>query len=350
MFAKKINEPKDIIFVGVILFLLLFSVFILRSIAPSLFPLYFFYLIISIVIFIIFSKVSFNIFSLFSNHFYVASILLLFLPIAIGQLTRGTIRWINLGPLTIQPSEIVRPLLFVFFANYLSDKTLKLGHLLKAILLFLLPFILILIQPSLGVAVLTAIGFFGIVLSSNFNKKYLLTGLFLFLCIVPIGWKILAPYQKERITTFINPQSDPYGGGYNSMQSMIAVGSGKIWGRGLGKGIQTQLSFLPERHTDFIFASISEELGFLGAFVLIVFLFILLFKIASFVGKASSPSARAFISGTFLVFLIQTIVHIGMNMGLLPITGVTLPLVSAGGSSLIASMISLGIIFGAIEK
>ena len=349
MFTKKINEPKDLVFVGVILFLLLYSLFVLKSIAPFLFPTYLFYVVFSIAIFFLFSKISFNIFSIFSKQFYIVSILFLVLPVIIGQITRGTIRWINLGPLTIQPSEIVRPFLFIFFSNFLAGKELKINKFIKSIFLFSLPFVLILIQPSLGVAVLTAIGFLGIILASNFNKKYLIIGFLSLILIIPIVWNILAPYQKERVMTFINPQSDPFGGGYNSMQSMIAVGSGKLLGRGLGKGVQTQLSFLPERHTDFIFASISEELGFLGAIVLILGLFLLFYKLASFINRTKDVSARAFISGLFLVLLVQTIVHIGMNMGLLPITGVTLPLVSAGGSSLIATMMSLGIVLGTIK-
>jgi len=349
MFVKKLNEPKDFVFVGVILFLLLYSMFVLRSIAPFLFPTYLFYVFFSIVIFFIFSKITFNIFTLFSKQFYIGSIIFLILPVIIGQITRGTFRWIDLGLSTIQPSEIVRPFLFIFFSSFLAGENIKFNKFIKSLLLFLLPFILILVQPSLGVAILTAIGFLGILLASNFEKKYLIAVFLSILLVIPIVWSILAPYQKQRVTTFLNPQSDPFGGGYNSMQSMIAVGSGKFWGRGLGKGVQTQLAFLPERHTDFIFASISEELGFFGAIVLIIGLLLLLYKLASFINRTNNPAARAYISGLFLVLLVQTIVHIGMNMGLLPITGVTLPLVSAGGSSLIATMMSLGIVLGAIH-
>ena len=349
MFAKKINEPKDLVFIGIIFFLLLYSVFVLRSIAPFLFPTYLFYIGFSVFIFFLFSKVSFNIFRIFSKQFYIGSIVLLILPVIIGQITRGTIRWINFGPLTIQPSEIIRPFLFIFFADFLAGENLKINKFFKSILLFLLPFILILIQPSLGVATLTAIGFLGIIFASNFNKKYLVLAFLPLLFVIPLIWSILAPYQQQRVMTFLNPQSDPFGGGYNSMQSMIAVGSGKFWGRGLGKGVQTQLSFLPERHTDFIFASISEELGFFGSIVLVVGLLLLLYKLASFINKTDDIAARAFISGLFLVLLVQSVVHIGMNMGLLPITGVTLPLVSAGGSSLIATMMSLGIVLGSIK-
>jgi len=136
------------------------------------------------------------------------------------------------------------------------------------------------------------------------------------------------------------------GGGYNSIQSTISVGSGKITGRGLGSGIQTQLSFLPERHTDFIFASISEEMGFVGALILITATIFLFWRMLYIMENSINPSARAFISGLFLTLFAQIFIHVGMNMGLLPITGVPYPLVSAGGSSLLATMISLGILVG----
>ena len=202
---------------------------------------------------------------------------------------------------------------------------------------------LILIQPSLGVAILMVLGFLGVLIASDFKKRYLLVGLGIFLILIPIFWSILAPYQKLRILTFIDPTKDPYGAGYNSLQSQIAVGSGKILGRGLGKGVQTQLSFLPERQTDFIFASISEELGILGSAIVMFFLFFILFKLASFTSGAINPTARAYLAGLFLMLLSQIIIHIGMNMGLLPITGVPLPLVSAGGSSLMGTVAGLAI-------
>lgn len=349
MFDKIDKEPKEYVFIGTVFFLLVFGLFVLRSIAPFIFPIYFLYIFFSIILFFVFSKIKFEIISLFSKHFYFVSIFILSLPIIIGQITRGAVRWINLGPLTMQPSEISRPFLYIFFANLVTGNLLSTKRFINSLILFFLPFFLILIQPSLGVAILTSVGFLGILLASDFNKKSLLLGFLSLLVILPLGWKILAPYQKQRVLSFFDPGSDPLGGGYNSLQSIIAVGSGKMLGRGLGKGVQTQLSFLPERHTDFVFASISEELGFLGAFILASALFLLLFKLATYINSSQSPQARAFVSGLFLVLLVQTIVHIGMNLGLLPITGIPLPLISAGGSSLIATMIGLGVVLGSLK-
>lgn len=334
-----------------IFFLLTFGLLILKSVAPSLFPLYFFYVFLGVISFFTFSSIDFTILSLFKNHFYILSIFLLLLPLFIGQVTRGAIRWIPIGELTIQPAELARPFLLVFFANYLTSNELNLKVLGKAFLLLTIPLFLILIQPSLGVTILTFASFFGVLLSSNLDKRYYLFGFIFLLLFLPISWKyLLADYQKARVISFLDPGADPKGVGYNSIQSMISVGSGELFGRGLGKGVQTQLSFLPERHADFIFASIAEELGMAGLLIILgltLYLFIGLIKIME---NAESIPARAFISGLFLSMLAQVFVHVGMNVGLLPITGIPYPLVSAGGSSLLATMISFGIAVSAQKK
>jgi rod shape determining protein RodA len=347
MFNIKATVKKETPIVVGIFVLLLFGTVILHSIAKNLFPLQYLYLVLAIVLFYFLSKVDFDIIALFSKYLYIGSIILLVLPLLIGQITRGTVRWIPIGALTIQPSEIVRPFLFIFFAHFLADKELTLKRLGQAVILFIVPFFLIFIQPSFSVAVLSAIGFLGIIFASTINKK---TILFIFLGAVvflPLVWTILVPYQRERISSFLSPANDPYGAGYNSLQSKIAVGSGGILGLGLGKGIQTQLAYLPERQTDFIFASTAEELGFVGAAFLIVGLFYLLFCLTGIMENAQSPAARAYVSAFTLTLFVQIVIHIGMNMGLLPITGVPLPLVSAGGSSLIGTMIGFAIAIGA---
>ena len=342
--SKKISIDY-ILFISIGLLFLL-SAIALRSVAPSLFPLYYLYFVLSILVFFLFLVIDFEIISLFSKHIYWGSIVLLLLPLLIGQVTRGAVRWIPIGPLSIQPAEIVRPFLLVFFANYLTEKSLDIKRLAKALLYFALPLFLIIIAPSFGVAVLTTLGFIGVILASGLNKKYLLTGVAIALIAVPLVWNILAPYQRSRVFSFLNPSEDPLGAGYNSIQSMVSVGSGMLVGRGLGKGVQTQLAFLPEKHTDFIFAAVSEELGFIGATITILCLFVLFWRLIKIIESARSFAARAFVSGLFLTLFIETLIHIGMNLGLLPITGIPLPLVSAGGSSLIATMTGLGIALG----
>lgn len=163
------------------------------------------------------------------------------------------------------------------------------------------------------------------------------------LFLAPVFYMKLESYQKQRIITFINPNNDPQGAGYNIVQSIIAVGSGGFFGRGLGSGIQTQLRFLPERNTDFVFASVAEELGFLGVLILILFYSFLFLRIIHIMSLVRYDIGKLYISGFFLGFLFQTFVHMGMNLGIMPVTGVPLPIISAGGSSLLATMISLGI-------
>lgn len=343
----KMLKRVDLLLALSLFLLFLVSLIILKSIAPSIFPSHLIYLLIASITFIIFTQIDFDILLLFAKHLYIGSLILLLITLIIGQASRGVVRWISLGTLTLQPAEIVRPFLLVFFANQLTDRDLGFRKFLTILGLFLLPFILILIQPSLGVALLTAVGFLGILLASPVKKKYLLWLVIVIAGLLPLFWQILASYQKARIIAFINPFKDPLGRGYNAIQSMISVGSGKFWGRGLGKGVQTQLAFLPERQTDFIFASISEELGFVGAVSVLLGIFILLWRLTVFLESSINPAARAFISGLILTLFLQIFIHVGMNIGLVPITGVPLPLISAGGSSLLTTMIGLGIAQGA---
>ncbi len=329
-----------------IFLLLVFSFFILNSIMPSIFPSYYWYFVLGIIAFLIFSLFDFEILSVFSRYFYIISIILLLITLVIGQVTRGTVRWIPIGSLSIQTSEIVRPFLLIFFANYITEKKLTMKRLFQILVLMAIPLFLILVQPSLGVTALTAVGFLGLFLASEIEKKYFLYIGLITLILVPLVFVFLAPYQKTRITAFLDPTSDPLGVGYNAIQSTISVGSGKLLGRGLGRGVGTQLAFLPERHTDFVFASIAEELGFVGAIVLLLITFFLFIRIIGYTERAINIPARLFLGGLFLTFFAQTAIHVGMNMGLLPITGVPYPLVSAGGSSLLATMTSLGIVMG----
>jgi rod shape determining protein RodA len=333
-----------------VFFLVALSVFLLKSVSPSLFPSYYIYIAVGILVMWFFSQIGFDVISLFSKYFYISSIVLLVLTLIIGQVTRGTIRWIPIGGLTIQPAELVRPFLLVFFADYMTRGELTLKHLLKAVGLLALPAFLILVQPSLGVTILTIIGFLGILLASDFNKKHILTGALIVVALIPLFWFFMQPYQRQRVTSFLNPQSDPLGAGYNSIQSQVAVGSGKIFGRGLGRGVQTQLAFLPERGSDFIFASAAEEMGFVGAILVVAATFTILWRLTKLMASSVNQGARAYLSGFFLIYFVQVLIHIGMNVGLLPITGIPLPLVSAGGTSFLATMMGLGIAIGAYKS
>ncbi len=345
-FAYKMDFP----FVSGIALLVILSIIILHSVAPFLFPTYFFYVFFSLIVFYLLLQVDFEVISLFYRYFYILSIIFLLVPLLIGQLTRGAVRWIPIGPLTIQPSEIVRPFLLVFFAVYLTEKKLTLKRFLTALILLALPVFIIMIQPSFGVAVITIIGFIGIFMSIAVPKKYFLFSALILLVLAPLVWGILKPYQKIRILSFVDPLKDRYGAGYNAIQAVISVGSGKIFGRGLGKGVQTQLAFLPEKHTDFIFASVAEEMGFVGVSLLLLGIFIILLKLIVIFENPISPAARTYIAGFFLTLFAQTFIHAGMNLGFLPVTGIPFPLVSAGGSSLLATLSGLAIALGAKKR
>ena len=333
-----------------LVFLTILSLVTLKSIAASLFPTYFIYTALGLIAFFVFSKVDFEITATFSRFYYLGSIFLLIVTLLIGSVTRGAIRWIPLGSITIQPAEIIRPFLIVFFAVYFSKNILSYKTLLRAFILLFIPLVLILIQPSLAVSLITILGFIGVVMAVGFNKKILLLTLLLILLLAPFIFLLLAPYQKDRVQAFLNPEKDPLGTGYNSIQSMIAVGSGKIFGRGLGQGAQTQLAFLPERQTDFIFASVAEEMGFVGTILVSLSLVAILWRLTYYIANPASASARAYLTGIFLTLTAQSFVNIAMNIGLMPVAGLPLPVISAGGSSYLATLISLGIASSARKK
>lgn len=341
---------RDPILFFAVIFLLLLGGVMLFSLNSGLFPGYFVYFLIAILFFWVFSAIGFEIASVFSKYFYIGSVFLLVLTLIVGQVTRHTVRWIQFGSGSFQPAELVRPFLILFFANYLSNTGIDLKKFLKALALLFLPVILVLVQPSFSVSFLIIIGFVGVIMASKFNKKYILIGFLLILPLIPVVWHFLEPYQKQRITTFLQPTRDPFGAGYNSIQATIAAGSGKIFGTGLGGGTQTQLAFLPEKQTDFMFASIAEELGFVGVFLLLAASFVILIRLIRIMENSQSPAARAYVAGFFLTYLVQIVIHAGMNMGIFPVTGLPFPLVSAGGSSLLATMIGLGLSVGAYKK
>ena len=338
------RDLLDFGFVVPIFFLIAVSIFALNSFAKNLFPLYYFYVVVSLLSFFIFRKIDFEILSLFSRQLYVICIVSLVVTIITGQITRGAIRWIEIGSLKIQPSEIVRPFLILFFAKYLSDQAISLKKVVGGFFLAFIPVFLIFIQPSLTVSLLTFISFLGVLLDSRINKKYLLAIFLAIFLTILLGYRFLAPYQRDRVTSFLNPYLDPLGAGYNSIQSMISVGSGGIMGRGFGKGVQTQLAFLPERHNDFVFASISEEFGFLGASLVIILSLLLFLKIIKYLQAAKGQLAFNFMFGCFFVLFTQFSINVLMNLGLFPVAGVTFPLLSSGGSSLVATMIMFGMI------
>jgi rod shape determining protein RodA len=324
--------------------LLTLSLLTLFSIAPSYFRSQLIFIIISLPLFVIASYINYQTYKKFSFLLYILAVLLLLLTLILGTVTRGSTRWLEFGSLRFQTSEFAKPLLILFFSSFLTNKSFtKIKNLVLYLLLVAVPVFLVINQPDLGSAVVLSTISLSFLIAKGIPGKWLIAIVLVMFMGIPIFWNLLQDYQKSRITAFLNPQQDPLGAGYHLIQSMTAVGSGRVFGKGLGKGTQSQLRFLPERHTDFIFASLAEELGFVGAVFLLICYFILLFKLLKTAHNSKNNYASLLSVGFFILFLVQILINTGMNLGLLPITGVTLPLVSSGGSSLLSMIFSLGI-------
>jgi len=321
------------------LFLSILGLVTLYSIAPEFFQSQAIYLAISLVVFLAISQIDALFFTTLSTIGYLLSLLLLGLTLLLGQRTREAARWLAVGSVGFQPSEIVKPFLILFFANLLAKEK---GGLLKSLLALVPPVILIFLQPDLGSALVILAIWLGMVLAKGVSFKTIGAGALILAISLPLFWKVLAPYQKQRLTNFLNPGSDPQGASYSQIQAKISIGSGQFLGKGLGHGTQSVLKFLPEYQSDFIFAAFGEEWGFVGVSVVLFLYFVLLARLLSLAGQTESVESLIFI-GIFSFLFFQTAVHIGMNLGLLPITGLTLPFISSGGSSLLACWMVLGI-------
>ncbi len=335
----------DVWIIVPIIILLSFSFLQLKSVVPEEIPYQFLYIGISFLTFIIVSSLDYRIFGSLTKALYIVSLILLVTTLIFGQVTRGSIRWIEIGSLTIQPSEIIKPLIILSLAHWASRWKLNQA---KAILLYIIalvvPLVLVFKQPDLGSAlVIGALGLF-IAVAGGMSLKFLGILFFFITISFPVFFQFLKPYQQERLHSFINPYSDPLGSGYAMIQSVIAVGSGQVFGRGLGHGTQSQLRFLPERHSDFIFASLAEELGLVGSLAVLGCYLLLLLRLLIIAKGASDSFGSLVVLGVFGMIFFQVMENVGMNLGLLPVTGITLPLVSSGGSSLLATIISLGLV------
>lgn len=266
---------------------------------------------------------------------FITCCILLLIPILFNNITRGSRRWIDIGFTTLQPSELVKPWLMLFLANTNMP------------LLHLIPTGIIMAQPDLGSALSVLFLMVPIIFYSPKLFKICLIGGIVLIAISPLLYNVvLHDYQKQRITNFLNPSSDPLGKGYNVIQSKIAIGSGGFFGKGYKKGTQGQLLFLPEKHTDFMFAATAEELGLGGViFILTAYFFLIKTLITKAFMATNNRVLFLFTLGIALQIWMQVFVNIGMNIGILPVTGIPLPFLSVGGSSLIALLFSIGVIY-----
>jgi rod shape determining protein RodA len=303
-----------------------------------------------IVCMFVMSKVDYHKFLDVIWWFYGVFLLALIAVKLFGHRALGGKRWIKLGPISFQPSEWFKLVLIVMVAHYfanLGGRRLSWPEIFKAIGLVGLPMVLVLMQPDLGTALTyTPILLAGLFLGGIQWKQAAILGTVGLVAIVGVwsSGKILKPYQKARLTSFINPDNDPRGSGYQIRQSLIAVGSGGVWGKGAEQGSQTQGDFLPIPHADFIFAAFSEEHGFTGAFLVLLLYFVILMRLIQNAQTAADMSGSLLVMGVVAVLTFQIAVNVGMVIGFMPVTGIPLPLMSYGGSSVLFTFLALGVV------
>ena len=338
--------------VFLLMFLGLLSLYSLSGVSASpFFRRQIFWAAVGLVFFFFFSVADFRIFRISSVIvflFYVVSVVLLGAVILARIKIRGAASWLVLGGFTVQPVEIAKLSLIILLAKFFSKRHIEIyrvAHLAASGLYMAVPAILVLLQPNLGSAIVLVSIWVAVVLFSGMKLRHFVLLLLIASMVAWGGWHfVLRPYQQRRVTSFLDPYADPKGGGYQMIQSMVAVGSGRIWGKGLGYGSQSHLHFLPEPETDFIFATYAEEWGFVGSAVLFAALLLLLWRIVRVGAIARDNFSRLYSIGFAALIFSQSFIHIGMNMGVLPITGITLPFVSYGGSSLVIMLSGVGIL------
>lgn len=278
---------------------------------------------------------------------YLINLLLLVAVYLSGDVGKGAQRWLDLGFIQIQPSEIskiVVPLILAWFCNH-KQLPVRFSEALVSLLILAIPCAFVFIQPDLGTSILIASSGIFVIFLAGIRWRYLLASFILTLIALPTLWfTALKDYQKDRIKTFLNPELDPLNTGYHIIQSKIAIGSGGLRGKGWLQGTQSHLEFLPERHTDFIFAVFSEEFGFIGVIALIALYAFIVFRGLQIATHAQTTFGRLLCGSLTLTFFIYVLVNIGMVSGLLPVVGIPLPLVSFGGTSLVTMMASFGMI------
>lgn len=302
--------------------------------------------IIAFAIFCICANVKPEVYEALAPYLYILGILLLLVVMGLGHTGKGAKRWLNLGIIRIQPSELMKLILPIMLSAYMGKIKTEpnLRQIGIALTLIAVPFILVMKQPDLGTAIMIAAAGCWVMILAGVNYRYLFTAAAALVTAVPVAWHFLHSYQKKRILTFLNPQQDPLGAGYHIIQSKIAIGSGGFLGKGFMHGTQTHLQFLPEHSTDFIYAVVGEEFGLIGCSLILILLFAIFMRCIWLTSKTNSHFSRYLITTIAASFLLEGLVNIGMVTGLLPVVGVPLPFVSYGGSALLTLGAGFGII------
>jgi rod shape determining protein RodA len=283
----------------------------------------------------------------FAPAFYVLGVALLLAVFVLGRTVSGARRWIHLGAITVQPSELFKLIFVVTLAWALTwrlEESPSRSTLVASLALVGVPFILVVRQPDLGTALVLIPVLIAVLVGAGVGLRALGALAAAGLAALPLGWRALKPYQQDRLLVFVDPFRDPLGTAYNVIQAKIAIGSGQLMGKGVSGATQSRLAFLPERHTDFIFAVFAEMWGFVGCLVLIVAYGLLVLRGFEIAASARDPQGRLLALGVTAVFAAQILINLGMVTGLLPVVGIPLPLMSYGGSSMVASLMGLGLL------
>ncbi len=306
--------------------------------------------VIGIILMFIVTIIDYNYIGSFWRIIYIVSVTFLVSVLFLGTGVEewGATRVIQVWKFTIQPSEIVKIGFIITLAKHIDNVKENINdirHILMILLHLMVPVILIHKQPDLGTQLALIFIFIGIIFIAGINLKYIIISIITAISLSPIAWFfLLSPYQKNRILTFLNPESDPLITGYQVIQSKISVGSGQLLGKGLFKGTQTQLGYLPAKHTDFIFAVIGEELGFLGCVFTIILLMIIIWRCISIARNSKDTFGSFICTGVASMFIFHTLENIGMCIGLTPVTGIPLPFISYGNSALITNLVAIGLV------
>lgn len=286
----------------------------------------------------------------FSYLFYIITLILLVIVAFTGKSAMGATRWLNLGIFTLQPSELVKIAVVLMLAKYFHERAeynLSGCSMFPPIIACIIPIALVIKQPDLGTGIITMLVIIVMFFAAGIKLIYFIVSGLLGLITMPLSWLIMHNYQRNRILTFLDSERDPLGAGYNIIQSKIAIGSGGLFGKGLLSGTQSQLSFLPEHQTDFIFAFLTEELGFVGGIILLILYLTLIVNSLSVAISCRSEFAKLMTIGITTLFFSHVFINIAMVMGLLPVVGVPLPLISYGRTMMVSMLVGFGLIMNA---
>lgn len=305
------------------------------------------YAVVGLVLMVIAARNDYKVLRNYSGVLYVFMILTLLAVEFFGATRLGATRWISLGPFQFQPSEVAKLILVVVLAKMYAqnfDYSDQIRFMFRSLAYTLPAILLVLIQPDLGTAIVLASIWLVMTLSTKVKKRYIVAMFAILLLSIPVVYPRLQSYQKQRIDTFISPAADPSGTGYNVNQAIIAVGSGGLFGQGLGSGSQSQGNFLPSSHTDFVFAVLAEKLGFVGALVCILLFVAVISRVVIDGSKSADRFGSLLCIGIATMFIVHVVINIGMNLGVMPVTGIPLPFISAGGTSMMVSLLAIGIV------